>query len=141
MTNGINSPKALAMPISEAWPLTTSASTSHGVAHEKHSGEHAHREHQRGHHLFEQVPMQCLHSVRIRLLEACCAIPALYGMGAIVSRLGKWKWWLDPGSNRGHTDFQSVALPTELSSHIHLAAGEQLCPIGFVRQALFRVLA
>ena len=26
-------------------------------------------------------------------------------------------WWLDPGSNRGHTDFQSVALPTELSSH------------------------
>ena len=27
------------------------------------------------------------------------------------------KWWLDPGSNRGHTDFQSVALPTELSSH------------------------
>ena len=27
---------------------------------------------------------------------------------------GEKKWWLDPGSNRGHTDFQSVALPTEL---------------------------
>ncbi len=24
--------------------------------------------------------------------------------------------WLDPGSNRGHMDFQSIALPTELSS-------------------------
>ena len=24
-------------------------------------------------------------------------------------------WWRDPGSNWGHTDFQSVALPTELS--------------------------
>ena len=24
-------------------------------------------------------------------------------------------WWPDPGSNWGHTDFQSVALPTELS--------------------------
>ena len=23
-------------------------------------------------------------------------------------------WWRDPGSNWGHTDFQSVALPTEL---------------------------
>jgi hypothetical protein len=26
--------------------------------------------------------------------------------------------WLEAGSNRRHTDFQSVALPTELSSHI-----------------------
>jgi hypothetical protein len=25
--------------------------------------------------------------------------------------------WLDPGSNRGHADFQSAALPAELSSH------------------------
>ena len=66
--------------------------------------------------------------------------PALYWMGAVVSGLGKRKWWLDPGSNRGHTDFQSVALPTELSSHIHLAAGEQLCPIGFVGQVLFEFL-
>ena len=37
-------------------------------------------------------------------------------LGGSVS--GEKKWWLDPGSNRGHTDFQSVALPTELSSHI-----------------------
>ncbi len=27
------------------------------------------------------------------------------------------KWWPDPGSNWGHKDFQSFALPTELSSH------------------------
>ena len=27
------------------------------------------------------------------------------------------KWWQDPGSNRGHGDFQSPALPTELSRH------------------------
>ena len=26
-------------------------------------------------------------------------------------------WWPGPGSNRRHTDFQSVALPTELPSH------------------------
>ena len=27
-------------------------------------------------------------------------------------------WWLDQESNQGHEDFQSSALPTELSSHI-----------------------
>ena len=27
------------------------------------------------------------------------------------------KWWLDPELNWGHKDFQSSALPTELSSH------------------------
>ena len=26
-------------------------------------------------------------------------------------------WWRDPESNRGHKDFQSSALPTELSRH------------------------
>lgn len=26
------------------------------------------------------------------------------------------EWWLDPELNRGHMDFQSIALPTELSS-------------------------
>ena len=26
------------------------------------------------------------------------------------------KWWLEPESNRRHEDFQSSALPTELSS-------------------------
>ena len=29
-------------------------------------------------------------------------------------------WWPRPGSNRRHTDFQSVALPTELPSHDQL---------------------
>ena len=27
-------------------------------------------------------------------------------------------WWLDQESNQGHEDFQSSALPTELSSHM-----------------------
>ena len=27
------------------------------------------------------------------------------------------KWWLNPESNWGHRDFQSLALPAELSSH------------------------
>jgi hypothetical protein len=27
------------------------------------------------------------------------------------------KWWLEPELNRRHKDFQSSALPTELSSH------------------------
>ena len=32
-------------------------------------------------------------------------------------------WWPRPGSNRRHTDFQSVALPTELPSHGLLVNG------------------
>ena len=28
------------------------------------------------------------------------------------------EWWLEAGSNCRHTDFQSVALPTELSSRL-----------------------
>ena len=30
------------------------------------------------------------------------------------------KWWPDPESNWGHRDFQSLALPTELSCHLVL---------------------
>ena len=29
-----------------------------------------------------------------------------------------FKWWLGPGSNQRHMDFQSIALPTELSGHV-----------------------
>ena len=29
-------------------------------------------------------------------------------------------WWLEAESNRRHADFQSAALPTELSSHVFL---------------------
>jgi hypothetical protein len=31
---------------------------------------------------------------------------------------GKQEWWLETESNRRHKDFQSSALPTELSSHL-----------------------
>ena len=34
-----------------------------------------------------------------------------------------WIWWPRPGSNRRHTDFQSVALPTELPSHRCICQG------------------
>ncbi len=30
------------------------------------------------------------------------------------------KWWLEPELNRRHKDFQSSALPTELSSHLRI---------------------
>ena len=33
-------------------------------------------------------------------------------------RVLRIKWWRDPDLNRGHMDFQSIALPTELSRHI-----------------------
>ena len=33
------------------------------------------------------------------------------------SRNWRERWWLEPGSNQRHADFQSAALPTELSSH------------------------
>ena len=36
---------------------------------------------------------------------------------AIRNSLASEGWWPRPGSNRRHTDFQSVALPTELPSH------------------------
>ena len=32
-------------------------------------------------------------------------------------------WWRDPELNWGHTDFQSVALPTELSRQVVLNGG------------------
>ena len=35
----------------------------------------------------------------------------------VQTALKQKKWWQDPGSNRGHGDFQSPALPTELSRH------------------------
>ena len=35
-------------------------------------------------------------------------------------RKGGVMWWPEAGSNCRHTDFQSVALPTELSGHICL---------------------
>jgi hypothetical protein len=31
--------------------------------------------------------------------------------------MAKRRWWLEPELNRRHKDFQSSALPTELSSH------------------------
>ena len=38
----------------------------------------------------------------------------------VQTALKQKKWWQDPGSNRGHGDFQSPALPTELSRHWQL---------------------
>ena len=38
------------------------------------------------------------------------------------------KWWLEPESNRRHKDFQSSALPTELSSLEFKAGIERRCP-------------
>ena len=35
----------------------------------------------------------------------------------VQTALKQKKWWRDPESNRGHKDFQSFALPTELSHH------------------------
>src|SRR5699024_3690648 len=38
------------------------------------------------------------------------------------------KWWLETESNRRHKDFQSFALPTELSSLIYMAIRTGLEP-------------
>ena len=38
------------------------------------------------------------------------------------------KWWLIPESNRGHEDFQSSALPTELTSHSLREAEKSILP-------------
>src|SRR5690606_15397896 len=38
-----------------------------------------------------------------------------YGGTAFTFALLGEGWWQDPESNRGHVDFQSTALPTELS--------------------------
>ena len=34
--------------------------------------------------------------------------------------VGIWKWWPEADSNRRHRDFQSLALPTELSGLLKL---------------------
>ncbi len=49
---------------------------------------------------------------------------------AIRSSLASEGWWPRPGSNRRHTDFQSVALPTELPSHRWIS-GEMVGAQGF----------
>ena len=45
----------------------------------------------------------------------------------VQTALKQKKWWPLPGSNRGHMDFQSIALPTELSCHI---LSTKLFPLG-----------
>ena len=35
----------------------------------------------------------------------------------VCRKKSQWKWWPISESNQGHTDFQSVALPTELIGH------------------------
>ena len=35
-----------------------------------------------------------------------------------------FKWCPDAESNHGHRDFQSLALPTELSGHIYITGGQ-----------------
>ncbi len=35
----------------------------------------------------------------------------------VIKILFRLKWWPDSESNQGHNDFQSSALPTELSGH------------------------
>ena len=37
---------------------------------------------------------------------------------ALINSATFLRWWLNPGSNWGHKDFQSFALPTELSSQM-----------------------
>ena len=48
----------------------------------------------------------------------------------VLSELDR-KWWPRPGSNRRHTDFQSVALPTELPSHKRVGQVEMVGAQGF----------
>ena len=45
--------------------------------------------------------------------NAASSVSRTYG-----AKKGIKKWWPDPESNWGHRDFQSLALPTELSCHL-----------------------
>ena len=49
--------------------------------------------------------MQCINFIKLGRKKSC------------ITTANSTKWWLNPGSNWGHKDFQSFALPTELSSH------------------------
>ena len=50
------------------------------------------------------------------------------------------KWWQGPVSNRWHTDFQSVALPTELPRHIYGAPGRnRTCNLLVRSQTLYPI--
>ena len=48
----------------------------------------------------------------------------------------KKRWWLGTESNRRHMDFQSIALPTELPSHLNILT--QFCTIVSPVLTLFR---
>jgi len=51
-------------------------------------------------------------------IEECENVNRLNAKPAFLqSQRGFKKWWQDPELNRGHKDFQSSALPTELSCH------------------------
>lgn len=43
----------------------------------------------------------------------------------------KIKWCPDPDSNRGHKDFQSFALPTELPGRLHFESAHKIKYIYF----------
>ena len=60
-------------------------------------------------------------------LSRLCRMMCKIGQGTRnLKRAGKLgKWWPRPGSNRRHTDFQSVALPTELPSHMCVGQGRR----------------
>ena len=47
------------------------------------------------------------------------------------------KWCLDPESNQGHEDFQSSALPTELSRHIIVLKKEEMVPTAGIELATY----
>ena len=52
-----------------------------------------------------------------------------------------YSWWLDLESNQGHRDFQSLALPTELSSQLRTRIKPAEGPVCQVKGDLICIVA
>ena len=79
-------------------------------------GDEGRREEQDGQ---QQVPSAVLRDRCVR-----CATPGLHaqkGKRGVPPLQILLKWWQDPESNRGHKDFQSSALPAELSCRVKMS--------------------
>ena len=63
-----------------------------------------------------------VHEARLRRMKRFCRATkqSLFRLHVFLPEFGQKKWWPVPESNWGHGDFQSPALPTELTCHLYV---------------------
>src|SRR5271165_2572318 len=80
-----------------------------------------------------EVRSKNFHEKLPRHVRSFCRAPAAGGRAGPEPRplmVSLRKWWQDPELNRGHKDFQSSALPTELSCQPSFPPSALVSPVG-----------